>query len=283
MSHSTKHIGPWISLVLTACSGIGGPSAEDLAMTYIAGTAAAVTDTPLPSETSTATETPLPPTATSTREPAATAGPVVFRDDFSRPSVDWELCEQCEWQDGGLVMGPYPVSGAYVQHIAICGPCGLVRNYRMAVDAAYIDGPSERGFGLLVRLTDEFLTTYEITPWQDAILWNFDFDDGFWEFVNGSYTGRIRTGRATNRIEVEVQDGTAPARVNIELKVNGRTIFLAYNQLADLGAVGLTLYGHATSATFDNFEFEELPPYMHEPLPPAGPPGEFGFAGGAGL
>lgn len=283
MTHWTKHASPWLYLLLTACSGFGGPSAEELAMTYVAGTAAAVTDTPLPSDTPTATETPFAPTATSTREPAATAGPVVFQDDFSRPSVDWELCEECEWQDGGLVMGPYPVSGAYTQHLAVCGPCGLVRNYRMGVDVAYIDGPSDRGFGLLARLADDFMTTYEITPWQNATLWTFDFIEGSWGLVNSSYTGRIRTGRATNRIEVEVQDGTSQARANIALKVNGRTIFLAYNQPAELGAVGLTLYGHATSAVFDNFEFEELPPYMHEPLPPSGPPGEFGFEGGAGF
>ena len=279
MTHWTKHASPWLYLILTACSGIGGPSAEELSMTYVAGTAGAVTDTPLPTDASTSTETPLPPTATSTQEPTATTGPVVFHDDFSRPSVDWKFCEQCEWQDGGLVMGPYPISGAYAQHVAICGPCGLVRNYRMAVEVGYIDGPSERGFGLLVRLTNEFLMTYEITPWQDATLWNFDFDEG-WQLVNRSVTGRIRTGRATNRIEVGVQDGTSPARVNIELKVNGWTIFLAYNQPADLGEVGLTLYGHGTAAVFDNFEFEELPPYMHEPLPPAGPPGVFGFGGG---
>lgn len=282
MSRTWKPFRVLVPLIGAACGGIGGPSAEELAATDVAGTAAASVS-PFPSETAAATETPLPPMATFTETATATPGAVVFQDDFSRPSSAWVACEECEWQDGGMVMGPYSVAGAYVQHVAICGPCGLIRNYRMAVDAGYIDGPSERGFGLLVRLTDEFLVTYEVTPWQIAALWSLDLVEGSWDFVNGSYTGRIRTGRASNRIEVEVQDGTAPARVNIELRVNGRTIFLAYNQPGEVGAVGLTLYGHATSAVFDNFEFEELEPFMHEPLPPSGPPGEFGFGGGGGF
>lgn len=279
MSSIWNRPGLWLVFVASACS----PSAEDLAATYVAGTAAAATDTPLPTDTPTTTHTPLPPTATSTRTPTATPGPVVFQDEFLGSSDAWEFCEECTWREGALVMGPYPVSGANIQHVAICGPCGLVRNYRMAVDIAYGDGPSERGFGLLVRLTDDYISTFEITPWQTAFLWHLDFDESFWEFVNGFFTGRVRAGRATNRIEVTVEDGTTLGKVNVGLQVNGRTIFLAYNRPGDLGAVGLTLYGHAMSAVFDNFEFEELPPYMHEALPPSGPPGEFGFEGGEGF
>ncbi len=279
MASVWRCLGLWLLFAVAACSG---PRGEEPAATSGTDTVPAATDNPVPTGTPTPTDTPLPPTPPVGPAPTATTGQVVFHDDFSRPSGAWEFCEECEWQDGSLILGPYPISGAYIQHLAICGPCGLVRNYRMAVEVGYIDGPSERGFGLLVRLTNEFLMTYEITPWQDATLWNFDFDEG-WQLVNRSVTGRIRTGRATNRIEVEVQDGTSQGKVNIELRVNGRTVFLAYNQRADLGAVGLTLYGHGTSAVFDNFEFEELPPYMHEPLPPSGPPGEFGFEGGAGF
>jgi hypothetical protein len=271
----------WVACFVAGCAG-GGPSAEELAGTIVAQTAAAATPTPLPSDTPLPTDTPLPPTATSTVTVTPTPGPVVFQDDFSAPSSAWVFCEECEVRDGALFMGPYPISGAYLQHTAICGPCGLVRNYRMSVDVAYGEGPSERGFGLLVRMTDEAMMTFEITPWQTAILWNLDFEDRLWDFVNGFYTGRVRAGRATNSIEVEVQDGTTPATVNIELRVSGRTIFIAYNRPGDLGVVGLTLYGHAMSAVFDNFVFEELPPYLHEPIPSSGPPGESASAGGEG-
>jgi hypothetical protein len=264
----------WLRLVLPmgfaiACGSIGQPDPESLAQTMVAQTAAAATATASPTRSPTPTDTPVPPTATPSSTPTVspTPGPFTFVDDFSRRSRDWDTCEECNWQDGVLLMGPYPVSGAYVQHVALCGPCGLVRYYHMGVDVAYGDGPSERGFGLLVSITDEYMMTFEITPWQTAILWSLDFDGSQWEFVNGFYTGRVRAGRASNRIEVITEEGTSTGKVNIQLLVNGRVIFVAYNQPGDPGAVGLTLYGHAMSASFDDFSFEELEPYSRTPAP----------------
>ena len=157
------------------------------------------------------------------------------------------------------MFGPYPASGAFKQHYAICEACGEVVYFRMSVDITYAEGPSTRGFGLLVRLKDDYMLTFEITPWQDFDFWRYDFALDEWTWVNGLWSGSIRPGRATNNIEVEVRP-SGLGRCDIVLRANGKTPLIIFNQPAEAGNVGLTLYGHATGAYFDNFEFEEYEP-----------------------
>ena len=112
------------------------------------------TETEVPTATPTiepsATPTPRPPTATPTETP--TPGPVALFDDFSQDNRIWLDCEECSIQNGMLHMGPYTAEGALLQHNAICGPCGFVTHYRMAVDVGFVDGQSDRGYGLLISL-----------------------------------------------------------------------------------------------------------------------------------
>ncbi len=51
-------------------------------------------------------------------------------------------------------------------HNAICEDCGELINYGMAVNVIYGEGPSERGYGLPVKLTDNHMLTFEIALWQ---------------------------------------------------------------------------------------------------------------------
>jgi hypothetical protein len=131
----------------------------------------------------------------------------------------------------------------------------MVSNYRMAVDVMFGEGPSERGYGFLVRGTDEYILTFEITPWQDFDFWRLDFASGEWTWVNGIFSGAVRSGKQSNRLEVEVT--TSPSGgIDFSLGVNGKTPLVIFNQPPDRGALGLTLYGHAVDLFFDNFEFE---------------------------
>jgi hypothetical protein len=260
-----------------ACSFFGGPSAEELAATYVAQTQGAA------SPTSPATDTPVPPTATNTPpptpterptpRPTPTLGPIIVRDDFSRNTGIWD-CEFCSWRDGVIVMGPWPVSGAYQQQIAVCTACGEVRYFRMAVDVTYGSGPSERGFGLLMKWSEAMMMTAEVTAWQTVEGWKYDYARQRWEWLNGVFSGAVRPGRGTNRLLVEVAPAPASGRSTITLQVNGRNLVILYNQTGEPGLVGLTLYGHAVEVVFDNFEFEELAPYSGwQPPGPEDPSG----------
>lgn len=159
-----------------------------------------------------------------------------------------------------MYMGPYPISGAYIQHYAICVACGQVTNYRMAVDVTYEDGPSERGFGFLLRLSEDYLVTFEITTWQTVDVWKLDINSNGWNWVNGVWSGYAKPGVITNHIEVEVT-GAGTGKSNIALVINGKTVLVLFNQSIDQTPIGLTLYGHAIEVYFDNFEFEEYEPY----------------------
>ena len=211
-----------------------------------------------------------PPSSTKKPEPSPTqpppvSGPIVFTDDFSSDIGAWAECEVCTWKDGVLHMGPAPVSGAGLQHIAFCDACGLITNYRMGVDVTFVDGPSEpgRGFGFVLKLNDKTMDIYEINPFQTLDLWRFSFSDNRWDHIAGERTSSIRTMQQTNRIEVEVV-GSGLGKSDIYLKVNGKTISIAWAQSAEPGFVGLTIFGHAIEVVFDNFEFEELEPYSSE-------------------
>ncbi len=259
------------------CSIVSRLSPEELAATMVALTLSAPIPTTEPALTATVvpTNTPIPATATApaTRVPTPTTGPITFVDDFSTPSGSWLDCGQCEWKDGALLMGPFSIEGAYQVHTAICGPCGLVRNYRMSVDVAFVDGQSDRGYGLIVRVTDEYFLVVGMFPWQGIGLWRYDFEDNAWILIDDLVSGYIRSNRTANHLEVTVGPGSTAGRSSVSIEVNGRTLIASFNQPSDMGAVGLTLGGHDLQVVFDNFEFEELPPYEGEPIPASGPPG----------
>jgi hypothetical protein len=228
-----------------------------------------VAASPVPAESSPVPDTPTEPQASSTAAPEPTvtipplaSGPIVFEDDFARDSGAWVECEVCSWKDGALHLGPAPVSGAGLQHIAFCDPCGLVTNYRMGVDVTFVDGPSEpgRGYGLVLRLNDETMDIFEINPFQTLDLWRLDFTENRWDHIAGERTSSIRTMQQTNRVEAEVV-GSGVGKSDVYLKVNGKTITIAWAQSAAPGYVGLTIFGHAIEVMFDNFEFEELEPF----------------------
>ncbi len=227
------------------------------------------TATPTETETPTATptvepsptHTPRPPTATPTDTP--TPGPVALFDDFSSDNRIWLDCEECTVRNGMLHMGPYTAEGACLQHNAICGPCGFVTHYRMAVDVGFVDGQSDRGYGLLISLNEDQMVSMEITPWQTVDAWRLDFHDGYWDWINGTWTGLVRPNQQINNVEVVVQPAQGGgARTDIFIKVNGKTAFVLYNQVAEAGVVGLTMFGHATEIVFDNFEFETDEPVV---------------------
>lgn len=268
MNSSIRFVLPLlIAFPIAACaasSGSTGVAVQELASTMVAETAeaqmaAAHAETLAAAQSP--TDPPPPATATPPPEPTATTGPLSLEDDFSSDTGYWD-CDNCEIENGQLHFGPYPVSGALLQHFAICTPCGMVTTYYMSVDVTFGEGPSDRGYGILVRGREDYVLTYEVTPWQDFDFWRYESDDNEWTWVNGLWAGAVRAGRQTNRLEIEVSKAPNGA-TDIALTVNGKTPIVIFGQPGESGLVGLTLFGHAVDVYFDNFEFDtdEVPTY----------------------
>lgn len=251
-----------LTLAALACAGLGPSAAPPQANPESAPATAELkpppsTAVPTVEPTSSPSHTPMP---TVPPEPLP-EGPLQIEDDFSTDLGFW-ACELCDISGGHMTMGPYPVSGAYVQHVAYCAPCGMVTTYHMEVDVTFADGQSDRGFGIMARETEDYMFVYEITPWQTADFWKGDFESREWEWINGLFAGAVSPGAQTNHIVIDVTESN-PGRVDISLGVNGRTPLVIFNQPAEAGWVGLTLFGHAMQVNFDNFVFrtEETPLY----------------------
>lgn len=259
-----------LSLAMLACQ-IGGPSAQEVAETMVAETVAAASPTPLPP-----TETPVPPTATNTATlpptktptitPTATrSGPVVFTDDFSADNKNWKGCVGCRWQDGALLMGPYKVKGEGTDqsHVTVCIPCGKKTYYRIAVDAIFADGFTDRLYGLLVGDGKKYITYVGISPLQIAVLARGDYEKGYYDLLNAStenvFNKLVRPGKLVNRIEIIVSPAGA-GTADISMKINGSLSYVASKLPVEPSEVGLYLDWHSVGAAFDNFEFEELVP-----------------------
>jgi outer membrane murein-binding lipoprotein Lpp len=205
-------------------------------------------------EAARATETPLPPTITPT--PTVTPGPIIIQDDFSTDNGRWVDCGQCKIENGGLHMGPYPISNDGGGYIAICNDCGQPGNYKMGVDATFVDGYTDRGFGLVLREQNGSYLDVEITTWQYYGAWIFDNDKKQWGafFTDGwKPTGSLNPSAQTNRLETELvsKDG----KDTITIRINGDVVSTITSDTFS-GRVGLVVGLHSLGVIFDNFYFE---------------------------
>jgi hypothetical protein len=263
-SNATRIVRPaLVFFVLSACNFSNGEqlTAEQIASTMVAETAAAEQLAQSEAEVPAAPPTRARPTAAQATKPpeeppteVPTPGPLVVRDDFSSDTGIWD-CEVCTLENGQLHFGPFPISGAYVQHFAYCDACGIVTNYRMSADIIFGEGQTDRGYGFLVREAPDYLFTYEITPWQSLDFWMLDFDSGNWDWVNGLFASAVKTGNQINRVEVEAS-ASPSGGTDFALRANGKTPLVIFNRPADAGWVGFTMYGHAVEIILDNFVFE---------------------------
>lgn len=255
---------------VSACQS-GGPSAQEMAETMVAETAAAASPTPLPP-----TETPIPPTATitptlpPTETPTITLtptpeGPLVFNDDFSVDNKNWKGCSNCRVQDGVLLMGPYDARGdGYDQSdSAICVACGKKTYFRMAVDVTFVEGFTDRLYGLLIGEGKKYQTMVGISPLQFALIARYDYQKQKWDIINAStenvYNQHVKPGKLVNRIEI-VMSPAGAGQADLTMKLNGIVSFVAYKIDAEPAEVGLYLDWHSIGVAYDNFEFEELVP-----------------------
>jgi hypothetical protein len=255
----------WGLLILIACflaaCKAPTPSADSIA-TAIEATARMkqTLETSTPTETATEIAT-ATLTATASPEPSPTLPlhPINIYEDFSSHQVSWLGCDVCEFKNNALYMGPYPTSNASQANFAICEECGEVTYYHMSVVATYVDGPTDRGYGFVLRLTDDYFTVLEIYSWQIVGLIKVD-RHGEVEVLDARFSGAINASGANNHIEVYVTE-SQQGRTDISVSINGKVVFIVWGEPKDQSPVGLYVYGHALEVSFDNFEFEEYRPY----------------------
>jgi len=245
-----------LAVLISSCQA--GPAQNQAVSepTEVVSTLVPPTDTPLPppSYTPVPTDTPLP---------TATPGPVVITDDFSSQTDIWGKCEHCVWRDGALFFGPYPPTGQGEDQIfyVICEACGLHTYYRVSADVTFVDGYGDRTFGLLAGLSEnkDFISGATVSTFKHALYESFDYNARQW--VGGKFKvfNAVSAGRGTNRIAVEIKPTSSNGRADITVNVNGSNLILLYDQPVGPSWAGLYLGWHTVSASYDNFEYEEIP------------------------
>ena len=207
--------------------------------------ATAIPPTPIPIPT----ETPIPPTAVPTK------GPIIIDDDFSSDTGRFK-CESCFFDGESLTIGPFPLVDSYKPFVVLCGDCGSPPNYKMSVETWFAAGSQPLGFGLVVRQDKKYTYLVAMSSWQ---VYNvFEFDEtagggvGYRSLVGNWSKGGLGPGRAVHFIDILMMNGSMTLTINKD-----------FSRVFDLpsgsGEVGLSVGNWETSASFDNFHYEELP------------------------
>lgn len=212
--------------------------------------APALQATPIPPTVAPPTATAVP---TDTPLPTPTPGPIVIDDDFSTDSGRFK-CDNCVVQDGTLTVGPFPMVDSWKPFVTLCSDCGKFANYKMSVETWYAAGNSNRGFGIVTRQTDKFTYLVAMSSWQ---LYNvFEFDQsagggaGYKTLLGNWSKGGLGAGRAVHFIDIVMQNGSMTLTIN-------KDFTRVFTLPPGSGEVGLWVGSWETSASFDNFHFEE--------------------------
>lgn len=253
--------------LLVTCACRLTPDATAIAATMVAQTVAAATPTesasptPIPPTSTpepTATKTPLP-SATPTITP--TPGPFSFKDDFStRNKRSWSVCDQCEWKDDQLIVGPFAPGNNAGENLnfILCEVCEKHKYYHMAVDVIFVEGQVDRFFGVLGPMTEDHIYYLGISPYQAAVVRDYDYSAGYMKTLTTNTNGLVKAGKAVNHFEITVKPGTNPALIDIYYALNGKTFYTLTGRNAEESMVGLGMSFHSVTVAYDNFEYEEL-------------------------
>ena len=226
---------------------------------------ATATLTPIPTSTETLTLTPSPlPTDTPTITP--TPGPFSYSEDFSQSNALSNFsCDQCKIEDGTLLFGPFePEDNLGEQFNAvICETCGEHTYYRTSVDVTYMDGPTDRFYGIIGLASansESFhrLLYFGISTWQVYTIRDYDYGKALLTELQSNLSGYINPTRATNHLVIEVKPSAQPDFVDVYFTVNNGLLYILYLQPAKPTYAGLGMSFHSMSVAYDNFVYEEL-------------------------
>ena len=196
MNRLTKVVFLIAVLVLSSCNLESAPLIGGFFPTETSTITPTFTPTETLPPTSTPTETPTQtpsPIPSNTPTITPTPGPLTYFEEFSTASsLDNFICDTCRVQDGKVVFGPFdPENNLGEQfNIIICDVCGEHIYYRISVDATYMEGPTDRFFGLtaLIETTPTQLNRIiylGTSTWQIYVIRDYDYRNGILNELNG--------------------------------------------------------------------------------------------------
>lgn len=256
-----------LTLVISSCSLESAPIISGFyptdTPTHTATFTPTATATSTPTETPTQTPSPIP-SRTPTITP--TPGPFTYYEDFSNPgSISNFICDKCRVQDGKLVFGPFdPENNLGEQfNFVICDTCGEHTYYRISADATYMEGPTDRFFGLIALLD---LTPTQLnrllylgtSTWQIYVIRDYDYKNGVLNELNANVSGYLNPGVAANHLVIEVKPSAQPDLVDVYFTINGGVLYVLYSQPAKPTLAGFGMSFHSMTVSFDNFAYEEI-------------------------
>ena len=223
------------------------------------------TFTPTSTATETPTLTPSPlPTDTPTITP--TPGPFSYFEDFSDASALGHFsCKKCKIDGGSLLFGPFEPENNLGEQFSIawCESCGSHIYYRLGVDVSYVDGPTDRFYGI-VGLIDATSTTLNraiylgASTWQVYTIRDYDYKDSMLKELNSNVTGYLNPTRSSNHLELEIKPSVQPNLVDVYFRINGAVMYVLYSQPAVPTQAGLAMSFHSMTVAYDNFQYEEI-------------------------
>jgi hypothetical protein len=223
------------------------------------------TETRIPTSTETSTLTPThTPTITPTVTP--TPGPFSYSEDFSAATaLSRFTCDKCTIQDGRLLFGPFAPENNLGEQFSliVCEACEAYTYYRVSVDATYVDGPTDRFYGITALIDANanqldrviYLGT---STWQVYTIRDYDYKNNVLNELNSNLSGYINPTTATNHLVIEVKPSAQPELVDVYFTINGGLLYVLYSQPAIPSAAGLGMSFHSMTVAFDNFKYEEL-------------------------
>ena len=194
-----------------------------------------------------------------------------FYDDFSTEDTSaWEIWPGSEVYGGEFHLGqfadcadvgsndPY---GCFSQ----CVACGTVSEYDMAAYARYVDGVTDRTFGLVLRFVDQngnglvdpndYYLDFELSIWdQYFIIWEH-LDNGTWNVLAESFESSIAGSHQTNHLRAVAYNGGS----DIDIYINGTNVWSVTGLPYSEGAVGLAVGGRALEVAYDDFSITAGP------------------------
>jgi hypothetical protein len=147
--------------------------------------------------------------------------------------------------------------------MVVCEVCGEHTYYRVSVDATYVDGPTDRFFGLIGLINADSVDLNRviylgISTWQVYVIRDYDYKNSMLNELNSNLTGYIYPTTATNHIVIEVKPSAQPNFVDVYFTVNNGLLYVLYTQPAVPTLAGLGMSFHSMTVAYDNFVYEEI-------------------------
>jgi hypothetical protein len=229
-------------------------------------------------------EAPATVQATPEAEDAFTDFETEFTEDFSSNTGRFSTTDGITIENGALYMGEFERCAEFdtdqpVGCISVCETCGeLLPEYEVNVETVYVDGITERFYGLVLRFVDEN-GNHRIDREDYFLGWVFSLNKGvwaLWEHKVDDFTpwrmlnngeGNMRTSpRKPNylrvvasqngeRIDVYMND-VHMVRVVNTLPIPGET---KSEEMPMQGSIGLWVAERGLRVFYDNYEFTDTP------------------------